>query len=157
MRHRVKTWKLARTAQHRKAMARNMLSALFLHGRIRTTVPKAKIMSPLAQRLISLARAKTLHTWRRGLQLLGGDEEAARRLFTEIGPKYADRPGGYVRIVKLPRRRVGDNAETAILELTDLVLAPREVSAPPPAKGRRAGGAAPAEKKPVAAAAGAGG
>ncbi|MCI0341650.1 MAG: 50S ribosomal protein L17 [Planctomycetales bacterium] len=157
MRHRVKTWKLARTAQHRKALARNMLGALFLHGRIRTTLPKARVMSPLAQKLISLARVKTLHTWRRGLQLLGGDEPAARRLFTEIGPKYADRPGGYVRILKLPRRRVGDNAETAILELTDLVLEPREAPAPPPARGGKAAGGAPAEKKPVAAAAGAAG
>lgn len=107
--------KLGRTTGHRKATFRNMVTSLFLYDRIRTTEGKAKEMRPIAEKLITLAKRGDLHARR----LAAGyvlDEKALRRLFTDIGPKYAERPGGYIRIVKLEPRR-GDAAPEVVVEL----------------------------------------
>jgi large subunit ribosomal protein L17 len=117
MRHRAQGRKLGRTSAHRKAMFRNQLTALFTHERITTTVPKAKELRPLAERMVTLARTGTLANRRRVLADLP-DKDAVQRLFTDIAPRFADRPGGYTRIVRIGRRR-GDNAEMAIIEFID--------------------------------------
>jgi len=119
MRHRVKTKKFSRTAEHRLAMVRNLVASLVHYGKIHTTVQKAKYAAPFAERMVTLAKVKTLHRYRHALALLP-DEDAVHRLFTEIGPHFKGRPGGYTRVVKLPRRRVGDNAQPAILEYLDI-------------------------------------
>ena len=117
MRHRVHGRKLGRTSAHRKAMFGNQLTALFTHERITTTVAKAKELRPLAERMVTLARTGTLANRRRILQTVH-DKEVVRRLFDNIAPRFADRPGGYTRIMRLGRRR-GDNAELAIIEFID--------------------------------------
>ncbi len=117
MRHRAQGRKLGRTSAHRKAMFRNQLTALFTHERITTTVPKAKELRPLAERMVTLARTGTLANRRRVLADLP-DKDVVQRLFTDIAPRFADRPGGYTRIVRIGRRR-GDNAEMAIIEFID--------------------------------------
>ncbi len=116
MRHRKRGRRLGRSSAHRRALGRNLVSALFRHGRIVTTVEKAKEYTPLAERMITLAKVKTLHNYRRAVSLLQ-DKEAVARLFDEIGPAFRERPGGYTRIVRLNRRRLGDNASQAIFEL----------------------------------------
>ena len=118
MRHRKRGWKLGRTAEHRRAMLRNLAAALFRHGRITTTVPKAKALRPFAEKLVTLARQKTLHRYRQALARLG-DEDAVATLFRDIGPHFADRPGGYTRIVRLPMPRLGDAGATAMIALVD--------------------------------------
>jgi large subunit ribosomal protein L17 len=98
-------------------MFRNQLTALFTHERITTTLPKAKELRPLAERMVTLARTGTLANRRRVLQTLT-DREVVRRLFEDIAPRFADRPGGYTRILRVGRRH-GDNAELAIIEFVD--------------------------------------
>jgi large subunit ribosomal protein L17 len=117
MRHRAQGRKLGRTSAHRKAMFRNQLTALFTHERITTTVPKAKELRPMAERMVTLARTGTLANRRRILEMVP-DKEVVKRLFDDIAPRFADRPGGYTRIVRVGRRR-GDNAEMAIIEFID--------------------------------------
>ena len=117
MRHRVHGRKLGRTSAHRKALFRNQLTALFTHERIITTVAKAKELRPQAERMVTLARTGTLANRRRILQSVQ-DKEIVGRLFEEIAPRFADRPGGYTRIMRLGRRR-GDGAELAIIEFVD--------------------------------------
>ena len=117
MRHRVKTRKLSRTVAHRKAMARNLVASLFEHERIETTLTKAKAHRPFAEKLITLAKVKNLHNYRRALALLGNDKATVARLFDEIGPRFKDRPGGYTRILRLAKPRLGDNATRALFEL----------------------------------------
>ena len=107
--------KLGRTTAHRKALFRSVITALFLHDRIRTTEAKAKLIKPVAERLISLAKKGDLHSRRLAAAYLD-DKEATKRLFEVIGPKYQERPGGYTRILKLAPRR-GDAAPVVILEL----------------------------------------
>ena len=124
MRHRVRGRKLGRTTAHRKAMFRNQLTALFTHERIITTVPKAKELRPIAERMVTLARTGTLAA-RRRVGAMISDKEIARRLFDEIAPRFADRPGGYTRIMRLGRRH-GDNAELAIIEFIDYELSEHE-------------------------------
>ncbi len=102
-------------------MFRNQLTALFTHERIITTVAKAKELRPLAERMVTLARTDTLAA-RRRVATMVADKDVARRLFDEIAPRFADRPGGYTRIMRLGRRR-GDNAELAIIEFVDYELA----------------------------------
>ncbi len=113
MRHRVHGKKLNRSSSHRLALKRNLTRSLFLSfGKqeyIVTTLEKAKFVKPFAERLITLGKEKTLHSYRRGLQILG-DEDAVHKLFEEIGPRYRDRPGGYTRVVRIQRRRLGDRA-----------------------------------------------
>ena len=120
MRHRVHGRKLGRTSAHRKAMFRNQLTALFTHERIITTVSKAKELRPIAERMVTLARTGTLAA-RRRVATMVQDKEIAQRLFEEIAPRFADRPGGYTRVMRLGRRH-GDNAELAIIEFVDYEL-----------------------------------
>lgn len=121
MRHRVRGKKLNRTSAHRAAMLRNMAAAVIRHGKIVTTVPKAKAVKPFVEKLITLGKVKTLHRYRRALTLLG-DENAVAQLFKLVGPHFAERSGGYTRIIRLPKPRLGDNAPTAILEFVDLAI-----------------------------------
>ena len=115
MRHGSKGRQLSRTSEHKKAMLRNMAMSLFLHEKIVTTTAKAKELRPFAERLITLARRGDLHA-RRLAERKIQDREALRRLFAEIGPRFAARPGGYTRILKIGHR-VGDGADTARIEL----------------------------------------
>lgn len=114
--------KLGRTSAHRKALFRNQLDSLFLHERIQTTISKAKELRPLAEKLVTLARRGGLHA--RRLALRDISQDAARRLFDEIAPRFATRPGGYTRILKLGQRP-GDAAEKAIIEFVDFDFAQR--------------------------------
>jgi large subunit ribosomal protein L17 len=126
MRHRVQGRKLGRTSSHRKALFRNQLTALFEHERIVTTLAKAKELRPLAERMVTVARTDTLAA-RRRVATVVQDREIAKRLFDEIAPRFADRPGGYTRILRLGRRR-GDNAELAIIEFVDYELSEHQES-----------------------------
>ena len=119
MRHRVKTNNFSRTGAHRRALARNLFQALILHERIETTVPKAKAHRAFAEKLITLAKVKNLHNFRRALAILGNDRKTTTKLFDVIGPRFKDRPGGYTRILKLAKPRLGDNAPVAIWELVE--------------------------------------
>ncbi|RMH02053.1 MAG: 50S ribosomal protein L17 [Planctomycetota bacterium] len=119
MRHRVKTRNLSRTGAHRRALARNLACALIEHERIETTLTKAKAHRPFVEKLVSLARTNTLHNYRRALALLGNREDAVHKLFHVLGPRFKDRPGGYTRIVKLARPRLGDKAERALFEFVE--------------------------------------
>lgn len=116
MRHLKAGRKLGRNASHRLALKRNLARALFLHGRIITTVEKAKEVRPFVEKLITLAKKNTLHSRRLALSRLP-DREAIDRLFAELGPRFMDRPGGYTRIIKRHERRLGDAGRTAFLEL----------------------------------------
>ncbi len=113
MRHRIHGRKLNRSPAHRLALRRNLARSLFLtfgeKGYIITTREKAKYVRPFVEKLITLGREKTLHNYRRGLKLLG-DEDMVHRLFEQIGPAYRERPGGYTRILRTCRRRLGDRA-----------------------------------------------
>lgn len=115
MRHRVKGKQLSRTASHKKAMLANMATSLFQHDAVVTTQAKAKELRPYAERLITLARRGDLHA-RRLVERKIKDKEVSHRLFTEIGKRFAARPGGYTRIIKLGHR-VGDGADVARIEL----------------------------------------
>ena len=115
MRHRAKHRQLSRTASHRKALLANLAASLFRHDRIETTEAKAKELLPYAERLITLARRGDLHA-RRLVERRIKDREVTHRLFAELGKRFAARPGGYTRIVKLGHR-VGDGADVARIEL----------------------------------------
>lgn len=115
MRHRAKNRQLSRTSSHRKALLSNLATSLFRHGRIVTTVAKAKELRPVAERLITLARRGDLHA-RRLVERRIRDKKVSTILFREIGPRFAARPGGYTRIIRLGHRQ-GDGAETARIEL----------------------------------------
>ena len=115
MRHRKKVFKLGRNTGHRKCMMANLLSALFTHGRIKTTVVKAKELSRQASKMVTLAKAGDLHQRRQAISAIR-DLDAVRELFDNIAPTFKDRNGGYTRIIRLGKRR-GDNAELALVEL----------------------------------------
>ncbi|HXG43806.1 MAG TPA: 50S ribosomal protein L17 [Gemmatimonadales bacterium] len=115
MRHQAKGRQLSRTSEHRRSLLRNLATSLFLHGRVETTVAKAKELRPYAERLITLARRGDLHARRLAARKVRG-REALTRLFAEIGPRFAARPGGYTRILRLGHRK-GDGAEVARIEL----------------------------------------
>lgn len=139
MRHRVRGYKLGRDTEHRKAMWRNMAISLFTHGQITTTVPKAKSVQPFVEKLITLARKGDLASRRRVIQRIGDpfmvqseDAEGVERnrygeivrgprvvkhLFEEIGPRFADREGGYTRIVRLGKHRLGDGGDLCVIQL----------------------------------------
>ena len=146
MRHRVRGFKLGRTTSHREAMWRNMAVSLLAHEQITTTIPKAKSVQPFVERLISVAKQDNLAARRQAMKILGQDRlivreeedddlernaygEVARKggrrqgkrvvkhLFEEIGPRYTDRSGGYTRIIKLGRHRIGDGADLCVLQL----------------------------------------
>jgi large subunit ribosomal protein L17 len=115
VRHRAEHKQLSRTASHRRALLANMATSLFRHDRIETTEAKAKELRPYAERLITLARRGDLHA-RRLVERKIKDREVTHRLFAELGKRFAARPGGYTRIVKL-RHRPGDGADVARIEL----------------------------------------
>ena len=115
MRHRAKGRQLSRTSTHRRAMLNNMATSLFAHERVVTTEAKAKELRPFAEKLITLARRGDLHARRLVSQKIH-DRVALARLFAEIGPRFASRPGGYTRILKLGHRK-GDGADVARIEL----------------------------------------
>jgi large subunit ribosomal protein L17 len=117
MRHNVSGRKLNRTPAHRKMLYRNLVTALIKHERIQTTVPKAKEARSVAEKLITFAKRGDLHARRQAARKIN-EPDVLQKLFAEIGPRYADRPGGYTRILRLGFRK-GDNAELAILELVD--------------------------------------
>jgi large subunit ribosomal protein L17 len=116
--------KLGRTTSHRRALFRNQLASLFTHERITTTLPKAKDLRPLAEKMVTLGKRGGLHARRLALKNLP-DQGAVKRLFDELAPRFASRTGGYTRILKLGRRP-GDGAEMAILEFIDFDFAQRQ-------------------------------
>ena len=117
MRHHRAGRKLGRDASHRKALYANLTGSLIEHGRIRTTVAKAKEVRPIAEKMITLARQGDVHARRQALAYLRS-QDVVHKLFAEVAPRFADRPGGYSRIVKIGPRQ-GDAAEMAYLELVD--------------------------------------
>lgn len=117
MRHGNANRKLGRTSSHRNAMFRNQLASLIEHERIVTTLPKAKELRPIAEKLITLAKNDSVHARRQAARQVPSDALIAK-LFDTIGPRFSTRPGGYTRIMKLGARR-GDAAEMAILELVE--------------------------------------
>ena len=118
MRHRVAGFKLGRTTSHRIAMTRNMAVSVIEHERIITTLTKAKAVKPFVEKLVTLSKEPTQHHRRRAFAKLRS-KDATRKLFDVIGPRFKDRPGGYCRIVKLAKRRLGDGGERAILEFVE--------------------------------------
>ncbi len=116
--------KLGRTTAHRKSLFRNQLSSLFTYERITTTLPKAKDLRPLAEKMITLGKRGGLHARRLALRTLP-EPAAVKRLFDDIAPRFKERAGGYTRILKLGRRP-GDGAEMAILEFIDFDFAQRQ-------------------------------
>ncbi len=117
MRHKNKVALLGRTTSHRKALLRNLVSALLLHKSIKTTVAKARETRRFAEKLITKAKRASLHDRRVAFRFLQ-NKEAVKILFDEVGPASADRPGGYTRILKLGNR-LGDGAPMALLQLVD--------------------------------------
>jgi large subunit ribosomal protein L17 len=119
MRHRNQGRKLGRTSAHREAMFANMSAALIKHEQIRTTLPKAKELRPIVEKLVTLSRrgGADLHARRQALARIK-DAVQVRKLFEVIGPRYAERPGGYTRVLKAGFR-FGDNAEMAFIEFVD--------------------------------------
>ncbi len=128
MRHRKSGRKFSRTASHRKAMFSNMVTSLFRHERIQTTTPKAKELRRVADRLITLAKRGDLHARRLAARTVR-DPEVLEKLFSELGPRNADRPGGYTRVIHVMNRR-GDNAPISIIELVGAPEASVDVSEP---------------------------
>ncbi len=117
MKHRMKGRKLNRTSTHRKALWTNMASSLIKHEQIKTTLPKAKDLKPIVEKLITLGKKGELHHRRQALAQLA-DKDQAAKLFGALAERYKDRQGGYVRVLKAGFR-YGDNAPMAIIELVD--------------------------------------
>ena len=117
MRHRISGRKLNRTTPHRKAMFANMAAALIKHEQIKTTLPKAKELRPFVEKLVTLAKRGDLHARRQALATLR-DEAMVAKLFEELGERYADRAGGYTRVLKAGSR-YGDKAPMGIIEFVD--------------------------------------
>jgi len=139
MRHRIAGRQLSRTSEHRLAMRRNLAASLFEHETISTTIEKAKEVKSFAEKLITLAKKGTLSARRQAISMLGnrrivsyedgkavGKGMVIGKLFSEIGPRYLDRAGGYTRIIRLALRRLGDNGELALLQLVGKEQAPQE-------------------------------
>jgi large subunit ribosomal protein L17 len=116
MRHAKNRHKLSRDAAHRRSLLRNLSRDLIEHERIKTSQAKAKAVKPEVERLITLAKRGDLHARRRALAELGQDRFIVHKLFEEVAPRYAERPGGYTRIVKLGPRQ-SDSTEMVFLEL----------------------------------------
>jgi large subunit ribosomal protein L17 len=128
MRHARSGKKLGRDMAHRKALYSNLAGAVIEHGRIKTTVTKAKAVKPIAEQLITLGRRGDMHARRQAVAFLRS-KEIVHKLFAEIGPAFAERPGGYLRITRIGPRP-GDSAEMAYLELVDTPLV-FKTNAPP--------------------------
>jgi large subunit ribosomal protein L17 len=122
--------KLGRDSAHRKALYSNLAGALIEHGRIRTTVTKAKAVKPLAEQMITLGRRGDLHARRQATSFLRS-RDVVHKLFAEVAPLFKDRPGGYTRIIKIGTRP-GDSAEMAYLELVDDEYVAKELEARTP-------------------------
>jgi large subunit ribosomal protein L17 len=123
VRHQRAGKKLGRDSAHRKALYSNLAGALIEHGRIKTTVTKAKAVKPIAEQMITLGRRGDLHARRQATAFLRS-RDVVHKLFAEVAPRFKDRPGGYARIIKIGPRP-GDAAEMAYLELVEEELAPR--------------------------------
>ncbi|BCQ10368.1 hypothetical protein JMUB5695_03823 [Mycobacterium heckeshornense] len=136
---------LGGSSSHQKAILANLATALFEHGRIKTTEPKARALRPYAEKLITHAKKGTLHNRREVLKKIR-DKDVVHTLFAEIGPHFADRNGGYTRIIKVEPRK-GDNAPMAVIELV------REKTVTAEANRARRVAAAQAKTKQAAAAA----
>ena len=137
MRHRVDTFKVGRSSAHRRSMLANMVSSLFEHGSIQTTVVKAKAARSFAERLITIGKKGDLHRRRLAVSKLR-DTGAVKKLFDEIAPGYEGRNGGYTRILKLGKRR-GDAAEMCILQLVEVAAveeAPKKEAKAAPKKAK---------------------
>lgn len=159
MRHGMANRKLGRTSSHRMAMFRNQLASLIGNERIVTTLPKAKELRPLIEKLITLGKNDSVHARRNAAKMVQDDAMVAK-LFGTLGPRFAERPGGYTRIIKLGARR-GDAAEMAILEFVGYELAADAKKAAPaaaaPTRGKKkeaateteAGEESAEEKKPA--------
>ena len=135
MRHRKKTVKLGRSQSHRKALIANQVCSLIEHSRIKTTLAKAKAVRPLAEKMVTLGKRASLHSRRTALAVLR-QKDAVAKLFEEVAPRSATRPGGYTRIIKLGQRK-SDAAELAFLEFVDAPVA-EEIEAPVEAKATKA-------------------
>src|SRR2546429_9868435 len=127
MRHHRSGKKLGRDSAHRKALYSNLAGALIEHGRIKTTEAKAKAVKPIAEQMITLGRRGDIHARRQALAFLRS-QGVVYKLFSDVGPRFKERPGGYSRIVKLGVRQ-GDSAEMVYLELVDYVP-PRTLERP---------------------------
>jgi large subunit ribosomal protein L17 len=150
MRHRISGKQLSRNTSHRKALRRNMAASLFQHGTIRTTTVKAKELRPFVEKLITLARKNTLDARRRVIAILQDremtddkgefqDKTVVQKLFDEVAPRYAKRPGGYTRIIRLSDRRIGDAGTQVLLQLVEETAAQTSESAAGSRRRRRAG------------------
>ena len=138
--HMIRGRQLSRDTEHRKAMRRNLVQSLFEHGKVLTTLPKALEVKAMAEKLITLARTGTLNARRRVIATLqdrrlvdenqdfieeGPTRTVVQKLFNDIAPQFADRPGGYTRIVKLSDYRIGDGGSLVLLQLLTEKSAPR--------------------------------
>ena len=137
MRHRKKTVKLGRKAEHKNLMLANQVCSLIEHNRIKTTLAKAKAVRPLAEKMVTLGKKGSLHARRTALSVLR-QQNAVKKLFEEIAPRATDRQGGYTRIVKLGPRR-SDAAPLAYIEWVDATLAieEEEIEVVPAAKDKK--------------------
>lgn len=128
MRHKVKLKKLGRNPSHRRALLRNLATSLVLNDQIETTLPKAKSLKRVADKLVTLGKTDTLHHRRQAMQFLtavnrtetGNAQKwtAVHKLFTEIAPRYSERKGGYTRVLRT-RKRPGDNAQLALIQFVE--------------------------------------
>jgi large subunit ribosomal protein L17 len=135
MRHAVKGRKLGRTTSHREALFRNQLQSLMESERIITTLPKAKELRPIAEKVITRGKHGTVHDRRWALRWLI-KRELVKKVFDEIAPRFSERPGGYLRIVKLGPRQ-GDGAEMAVIELVEREAAAASAEAPKETKAKK--------------------
>ena len=148
MRHRQSGKRLGRNTSHRKAMLRNMVTSLFEHEKITTTDARAKELRPVAEKLITLAKRGDLHARRLATEVVS-DRKTVAKLFERIAPRFADRPGGYTRIIKLGHR-LGDNAALSMITLVEEECAPKaKKKAPKPAPAAKVA-PAPAVPEPAA-------
>ncbi|MFQ3307005.1 MAG: large subunit ribosomal protein L17 [Candidatus Midichloriaceae bacterium] len=118
MHHRKSYRTLSRSTAHRKSLLRNLCISLINNGQIKTTLPKAKELRPIIEKMVTAGKANSLHARRRLISKLGGAESATNKIMTEISPKFADRNGGYTRILKYGYRK-GDCAPMAIIQFVE--------------------------------------
>ena len=148
MRHRVVGKQLSRSSSHRKALRRNLAVSLIEHGAIRTTEAKAKELRRFIEKLITAAKTGTLHARRRVLAAMGDrdmfddegellDKTVVQKLFDEVAPRYAARPGGYTRIVRISDRRIGDAGRQVILQLVEETAVAEKGAEKQPSRRRR--------------------
>ncbi len=138
--HRMRGRQLSRDTEHRKAMRRNLVQSLFEHGKVKTTLPKALEVKGMAEKLITLARLGTLNARRRVIQVLqdrrlvdenqdfieeGATRTVIQKLFNDIAPAFTDRQGGYTRIIKTAKHRIGDGGSIVSLQLLTVDAAPK--------------------------------